>query len=348
MRIAQLAPLWESVPPKAYGGTELVVNLLCKEFSKRGHEVTLFATADSDSYGGKVPIIRAPMRELGVEYPFYYELEAVSKIIEMQDKFDVVHNHLGYQIFPFAKYIKIPVITTLHGALCTRETIEIFTKYKDLPFISISDSQRKPAPNLNYVSTTYNGIDVKKYPFEAIPSLEDPYLAFLGRLSMEKGAHLAIKLAKKTGYKLIMAGKVDNNDFDYYREQVAPEIDGNQIVYIGELGHNDKCELLKNAVATIHPVTWPEPFGLVMAESMACGTPVLALNQGSIPEVILDGLTGFIEENIDDLIERVDEIEDISRHVCREHVEMNFSSEKMADGYMNAYKTVLQKVNAPI
>ena len=341
MRIAQFAPLWETVPPKKYGGTELVVYVLCEELSRRGHEVTLFASGDSKTSANLEAIIEKPMREAGILNVSCYENMAMAKLIEMKDSFDIVHNHLGPSFIPFSGLLGIPVVNTIHGAFINEEDIDFCMKYKNSPFISISDSQRVGAPDLNYVSTVYNGIQVEKYTYQKEPDSNNPYIAFLGRLSEEKGVHHAIRLAKETGNKLIIAGKIDVNDRAYYEKDIKHLIDGKQIVYIGELGHDDKVELLKNAFMTVHPVTWPEPFGLVMAESMACGTPVLALNQGSIPEVISHKVTGFVEEDIESLIKRVKEVENIDRWACRKHVEDNFSAERMTEGYLSVFRKMI-------
>jgi len=345
MKIAQLAPLWESVPPKTYGGTELVVYSLCEQFHKKGHDVTLFACGDSRTSVELDACIERSMREMGVQIPTYYEMESIANLITRADEFDIIHNHMGFQFLPFMRLIKTPVVTTLHGAFVNDEETSIYRNYKDACYISISDSQRRGAPYLNYVSTVYNGIDIERYPFQETPNLDKPYLVFLGRLSQEKGAHLAIELAKQTDFTLIMAGKIGFADVEYYESQVKHLIDGKKIVYIGEVGHKDKCELLKGAYATLHTVTWPEPFGLVMAESMLCGTPVLALRDGSIPEVIKDGVTGFIADDIDTLLTRVDDVEKIDRKICRQHVQDNFSSERMAENYLRAYEKVINQHN---
>ncbi|EKE03752.1 MAG: hypothetical protein ACD_20C00157G0029 [uncultured bacterium] len=343
MRIAQMAPLWETVPPRAYGGTELVVHILCEEFVSKGHEVSLFASGDSSTSARLVPIIEKSMRELKIKNPFNFELQSIAKLLETWQEFDIIHNHLGYQFLPFVNLVGIPVVTTLHGAFVFKEENECYEKFKHLSYISISDSQRLGSPGLNYVDTVYNGIRVEKYKFEKEHLAGKPYLAFLGRMSVEKGPHLAIKLAKETGMKLIMAGKVDVHDLEYYESEVKPLIDNKQIVFIGELGHDAKVELLKGAYATVHPVTWPEPFGLVMAESMACGTPVLALNQGSIPEVIKDGVTGYVENDIDSLIMHVKDIGKIDRYACRKYVENNFSAQRMAEGYLASYRKLINQ-----
>jgi len=348
MRIAQLAPLWETVPPKAYGGTELIVYNLCEEFIKLGHEVTLFASGDSKTSANLEKIIDGPMRALKVTSPIQYELSSISRLVEKSGEFDIIHNHMGYQFLPFVELTKVPVVTTLHGAFVVDDEVSVYKKYKDQNYISISNSQRKGAPDLNYVDTVYNGIELEKFKFNPLYARKTPYLAFLGRMSEEKGPHLAIKLSKECGIRLIMAGKVDKHDIEHFNKKVKPLIDNEKIIFIGELGHEDKVKLLSSAYATVHPVTWPEPFGLVMIESMACGTPVLALNQGSIPEVIAHGKTGFVENSLDKLVKRVKDIAQIDRMQCRKHVEENFSAKKMANNYLSAYKKFVNKKNTVI
>ncbi len=346
MKIAQIAPLWETVPPKAYGGTELVVYNLTEHLIKQGHKVTLFATGDSQTSAELIPIIKTAMRKKGTIFPYFYEIESFSTVLKMNREFDIIHNHVGFHFLPFANILKPPVVTTLHGAFVKNEEVQLYKKQKEHNFISISDSQRVGAEELNYISTVYNGIEVDTYDYADTPNLQEPYLAFLGRLSEEKGVHLAIQLAKDTGWKLIIAGKIDKADFDYYKNIVQPLIDNEQIIYIGELGHEKKVKLLKGASATIHPVTWPEPFGLVMAESMACGTPVYALNMGSIPEVIKDGVTGFIADDIDSLTDKIKYLNTIDRKTCREHIQQNFSSEIMTQNYLNTYAKVIAQHNS--
>lgn len=347
MKIAVLSPLWEPVPPKTYGGIELVVKLLCDGLVKRGHEVTLFASGDSETLAELKSIIPISMREANYEVPQFYEACEVSQILECEQEFDVIHNHLGYLVFPFLNLFETPIVTTLHGAFCRNEEISIYKKVKNHPFVSISNSQRLPIMDLNYIDTVYNGIDVKSYTFEATPDLKDPYLAFLGRVSEEKGTHLAIQLALETNQKLLIAGKIGSHDIEYYETKVKPLIDGKQIQYVGEMNHAQKNVFMKNARAVIHCVTWPEPFGLVMAESMACGTPVLALNDGSIPEVICNKKTGFIENNIEDLIKHVKNIDTIDRYACRKWVEENFTAEQMIDNYLKVYNQVMTTQKSP-
>lgn len=342
MKIAQLAPLWESVPPKTYGGTELVVYSLCEELHRLGHEVTLYASGDSQTSVELKSSVKKSLRQANLSNPMLFEIKAVADLLKDADKYDIIHNHIGPLFFPFASNSTTPTLTTLHGAFTVEDDIKFHVDYKHLPFISISDFQRKGAMCLNYVDTVYNGIDIERYPFNPEPDTDTPYLLFLGRISEEKGTHLSIQLALETGYRLIIAGKISQVDMDYYETQVKPYIDGKQIIYVGEVSHEPKCKLFKNAYATLHTITWPEPFGLVLAESMLCGTPVLALKDGSIPEVIKDGETGYIEDNINDLIKQVKNIDKIDRYTCRQHIEDNFSTERMAQGYLRAYQKTIK------
>lgn len=343
MKVALLSPLWEAVPPKTYGGTELVVHQIGEELVKKGHDVTLFACGVSNTSAKLISCIETPMREAGVTCPQYYESKSICQVLERAAEFDIIHNHLGFQLLPFANLINTPIVTTLHGAFINKNEFDFHNEHKEQSFISISDYQRKGAPDLNYVATVYNGININDYPLYETPNLKEPYFAFLGRMSVEKGAHLAIEIAKKSGIKLIMAGKVGETDKEYYEAMVKPSIDGKNIIYIGEVGLEAKRELLGNAIATLHTVTWPEPFGLVMAESNACGTPVLALRDGSIPEVIKHCETGFVEDNIENLYSRVKDIPKIDRKKCREHVCKNFTSEIMTNNYLNTYENILSK-----
>lgn len=347
MKILQLSALWEDVPPKTYGGTELVVYNLCEGLIRQGHEVLLIAPKESKTSAKIVSPVKKPLREMGTNIPFFYEDMAISMAIEESAKYDIVHNHLGLPVLPFHNLFKCPMVTTLHGAFVVKEETKAFQFYKNLPYISISNSQRKGNPSLNYVSTVYNGIDVNKFEFRSEPDTNNPYLAYLGRISPEKGAHHAIRLARETGWKLIIAAKVDGKDVDYYEKEIKPCIDNKQIVFIGEVDHVGKENLLKNAHALIHAVTWPEPFGLTMVESMACGTPVLALNMGSIPEVINHGVTGYIEETIEGLINRVKDIDKIDRYACRKHVVENFSDIRMVENYLQTYQKVIETGKHP-
>ena len=348
MRIAQVAPLWERVPPPGYGGIELVVAHLTDELVRRGHEVTLFASGDSETRAKLVSAVpRAIRLDPSVKEPGIYEYLQLASVGDLADQFDLIHFHTGLSALPIAHLLKTPAMHTLHGRF-SADNAKVFDRYRSQSYISISLSQREGGPELNYASNVYNGIDAGAYPFCAQPQGE-PYLAFLGRLSPEKGPHHAIELARKTGWKLKMAGKVDVVDRAFFEEAIAPQLDGDQIVYLGELDHDQKAALLGGAVATLFPITWREPFGLVMIESMATGTPVIAMNLGAVPEVIVHGQTGFVCDSLTEMEAAIAQVHSLQRQACRDHVLAHFSVACMVDGYEAAYGQVLGEaaVSAP-
>lgn len=340
MRIAQVSPLWERVPPPGYGGIELVVGLLCDELVRRGHDVTLFASGDSivlaklESVHPKALRLDASVKEYSI-----YEMLQLSQVYERASEFDIIHSHMGYGALPYANLVKTPTVHTLHGVF-TPDNEKLYMHARHQPFISISDAQREPRLNLNCVATVYNGIDPGVYEFHPEPQ-DPPYLAFLGRLSPEKGVHDAIAIAKRSGWRLKMAGKVDVSDRNYFEQEIEPQIDGKQIEYLGEATHAQKCELFGGAVATLFPINWREPFGLVMIESMATGTPVIATKFGSTPEVIAHGKTGFLCDSVDECIAAIEQAAQLNRRDCREHVLNHFSVKSMVDGYEAAYQKIL-------
>lgn len=340
MRIAQVAPLWERVPPVTYGGTELVVGLLTDELVRRGHEVTLFASGDSITLARLEPIHPCAMRQDPSlkEYAVCEALE-LAQVYKRASEFDIIHSHVGYSSLPLAQLVKTPTVHTLHG-IFTPDNVKIFTYFQQQPYVSISKSQRQALPELNYVATIYNGINVASYQFYPQPQ-QPPYLAFLGRFSPEKGPHHAIEIAKRTGLPLRMAGKVDVVDKDYFETAIKPHIDGKQIEFLGEVNHSQKNKLLGGAVATLFPITWREPFGLVMTESMATGTPVIAMALGSAPEIIVQGKTGFLCQSVDECVMALDRVSEIDRRACRQHVEQNFSVKSMVDGYEAVYRQIV-------
>lgn len=341
MRIAQIAPLWEQVPPPAYGGTELVVSLLTDELVRRGHHVTLFASGDSETLAQLNACSEQALRKLGVgesQYHVYEQME-LSTVFAQAQAFDLIHSHVGYAAFPYANLSKTPVVHTLHGTIPPWME-PIFQQHQQQNFVSISDSQRRPELGLNYVGTVYNAIAAQTFQFHSQPKTP-PYLAFLGRMSPEKGPHLAIRIAKETGYPLKMAGKVDPIDQDFFDRDIAPQIDGKQIQFLGEANHEQKNALLGNATATLFPITWREPFGLVMIESLASGTPVIAMAMGSAPEVITHGETGFLCQTVEDCVRGVFQLNQLSRQACRQYVEQTFNVKKMVDGYEAVYQTLL-------
>jgi glycosyltransferase involved in cell wall biosynthesis len=338
MKIAQVAPLWEKVPPTTYGGTELVVSLLTEELVRRGHDVTLFASGDSETLARlEAGSSRALRLDKSIKEHVAYELMHASEVYQRAAEFDIIHSHVGIWALPLASMVSTPTVHTLHG-IFTRDNSKVFRQHNTQPYISISDSQR--LLNINYVATVYNGICVEKFPFFAEP--QDPqYLAFLGRFSPEKGPQHAIAIAKKTGWRLKMAGKVDVVDKKFFEEEIEPHIDGKQIEFVGEVNHAQKSELLGKAAVTLFPITWSEPFGLVMAESMAVGTPVIAMNMGSVSEVIANGKTGYICQDYDEMAQMIPKALELNRQKCREHVESRFSVAKMVDGYEAVYENIV-------
>lgn len=337
MKIAQIAPLWEQVPPPAYGGIELVVSLLTEELVRRGHEVTLFASGDSVTQAKLESIHPRAMRlDPGVKEYGVYEALHLNNVFQQAGSFDIIHSHVGYPVLPYAKLIKTPIVHTLHMPF-TSDNRKLFLSAKEQPFISISDAQVDESLGLNYVATVHNAIDVSHHQF--FPrSDESPYLAFLGRLSPEKGPHHAIAIAKQTGLTLKMAGKVDPVDKEYFKHEIEPLIDGEQIQFLGEANHTQKNRLLGGALAMLFPITWREPFGLVMIESMAAGTPVIAMRMGSTPEIIAHGKTGYLCDSVEDCIKAVGRISEIDRRDCRDYASDRFGVNRMVDGYEAVYR----------
>jgi glycosyltransferase involved in cell wall biosynthesis len=340
MRIAQVAPLWERVPPPAYGGIELVVGLLTDELVRRGHEVTLFASGDSISLARLESIHPRALRlDPNIKEYNIYEMLQLGTVYDRAEEFDIIHSHMGCAALPYGNLVKTPTVHTLHGVF-TSDNEKMFTYAKRQPYISISDAQREANLGLNCVATVYNGIDVSSYEFHPEPE-NPPYLAFLGRMSPEKGPHLAIEIAKKSGWNLKIAGKVDVVDVEYFEKEIKPHIDGRQVEYLGEANHFQKNALMGGAVATLFPITWREPFGLVMVESMAAGTPVIAMKLGSTLEVIVDSKTGFLCDTVDECVNAVSKVAELDRKVCREHVLSRFSVQRMTDGYEAVYQQIM-------
>lgn len=340
MKIAQIAPLWERVPPFRYGGTELIVSLLADELVRRGHEVTLFASGDSITKAHLVSVHERALRlDEKVKEPIIYEQMMLAKVYQQAHHFDILHSHVGYAALPFCSLVKTPTIHTMHGVF-TPDNEKIFRQFAWQPYISISEAQREPRLGLNYIHTVYNGIDTTVYPFRKEPE-QPPYLAFVGRISPEKGPEGAIKIARALGLPLKMAGKVDSVDRAFFDEQIKPLIDGEQIQYLGEVSHDEKAQLLGGATVTLFPITWREPFGLVMVESMVTGTPVVGMAMGSVPEVIANGKTGFVCRNLEQMIEAVPKAMKLDRQTCRDYVIERFSVEAMVDEYERAYHMAL-------
>lgn len=342
MRIAQLAPLAEAIPPSLYGGTERVVSALTEELVRRGHAVTLFASGDSRTTATLVPLIERALRlDPAVEDAYAYTMLQLGAAYARAGAFDVIHNHLDYFAWPCARLVRTPTLTTMHGRLDLPDLPPVVREYREQPLVSISDNQRTPLAWAHWAATVYNGIDLAPYVFHDRPG---GYFAFIGRVSPEKNLEGAIAIARATGIPLKIAAKVDPVDADYYEAEVAPLIDGRLVEYLGEIGEGEKGAFLGGAYALLFAVDWPEPFGLAMPEAMACGTPVLALRRGAVPEVVADGVTGFVRDTEEELAEVAWRIPALDRAACRRRVEERFSAAAMADGYEAVYQTLVGAV----
>ncbi len=349
MKIAMIAPVEEAVPPIRYGGTEVVMYNLIQQLVKRGHDVTLLATGDSKTSAKLVEIFPQSIRTLPASRDWLtrdsIKLMGLAKMIKYlsEHDFDVIHNHNGHIVMPFLPFLHAPMITTFHMPLDIPYQTIIFDAFKDANYVSISMNQRKKMPQLNFVANVYNGLDTSIFEFTPRAQETEPYFAFLARMSPEKGALQAIQIAKRTGMKLIMATKIDAVDQEYYEKDIKPLIDGKQIVHIGEISAHEKSEFLRHARALLAPIQWEEPFGLFFVEAMLCGTPVITMKRGSAPEVIKDGITGFVCETLDEAVQKAGVVGDLDRAACYEHAKNNFSAEKMTDGYLAAYERVMHK-----
>jgi glycosyltransferase involved in cell wall biosynthesis len=342
LRIAQIAPLVERVPPKKYGGTERVVYQLTEGLVKRGHDVTLFASGDSITSARLIAPINEALR-LGekVHSPLIVTMMMLSRVYEkMLNEFDIIHSHLEYITLPYAYKTLVPTVLTMHGRLDLGESSAMLRMYSDMAYVSISDSQRRPVEDINWAKTIYHGYPASCFEFNETPG---DYFLYLGRFSEEKKPDEAIMLARECNVPLKIAAKIDPTDQEYFEKKIKPLLDHPLIEYVGEVDDREKVELLKNAKALLNTIDWPEPFGLVMIEALACGTPVIVRGCGSAPEVITHGKTGLICESRLDFIEAIHNVESISRRVCREEFERRFSQDTMVDNYEELYDSLLQK-----
>jgi len=339
MRIAHIAPLWISVPPKTYGGTELVISWLCDELVKRGHEVFLFATGDSKTKAKLISVWPSSLWNAKLKAPHAVFSLMYKRVLEMQDQFDIIHDHCEFYTCPYSKFLKVPIITTLHHPL-TEEVITLYKKFPNINFVAISRNQKRQAAGVNIVRIIYDGIPLEKYSFNTKPK---DYLLWLSRIGPDKGVAEAIDIAKLSGEKLIIAGNILPQYADYFEFRVKPLIDGKQIQFVGAADFKKKLELFRGAKAFLFPVKRPEPFGLVVIEALACGTPVIAFRRGSMSELIKDGETGFLVDSIEEARGATKKIEKIKRKTCREWVEENFNLKRMVNRYEKLYKKILKK-----
>jgi glycosyltransferase involved in cell wall biosynthesis len=348
MNIAQLAPPFETIPPVGYGGTERVVHTLTEELIRRGHSVTLFASGDSRTSARLVPTCDQALWRQEPAYSDFTPLLSVTlgKALREVDNFDVVHNHLDHVGFALTRQTSTPVVSTLHGRLDRPEHEPLYREFADVPLVSISQAQRTPVAWANFVATVHHGVDLEQFTFNPLP---DGYLAYLGRVSSEKGLDTAIRVARRAGLPLRVSVRMPlpflsdwsvRADWDYWEHVVQPLL-GSDIELVGEVGGAEKDAFLRNAAALLFPIRWPEPFGLVMAEALACGTPVLALRAGSVPEVVRDGVTGFICDTEDELVMAAGRLGGLDRWTCRREAEQRFSPAAMARAYERVYEGVI-------
>jgi glycosyltransferase involved in cell wall biosynthesis len=341
LRVAQIAPLYERIPPKLYGGTERVVSYITEELVRRGHHVTLFASGDSQTGARLAPGCPQSLRLAGKpELGAFLQLPMLSDVYEgAANRFDVIHSHIDYWSFPFARLTNVPTVATMHGRLDVEELHPVYARYRSMPLVSISDAQREPLPLMNWIDTIYHGLPRDLLRFSAGPG---KYLAFLGRISPEKRPDLAIEVARRVGIPFKIAAKVDAVDRDYYQTVIKPLLSPPDVEYIGEIGESEKSEFLGNALAFMFTIDWPEPFGLAMIEALACGTPVIARPCGSIPEVIRDGATGFIVKSVEEMVAAVSNIGKLAREECRREFENRFTVETMVDRYERIYRQLIE------
>jgi glycosyltransferase involved in cell wall biosynthesis len=340
MKIAQVAPLYESVPPALYGGTERVVSYLTEELVRQGHDVTLFASGDSVTTAKLVAACPRSLRLNDVPDQLLPHIRMIDQVLERAAEFDIIHFHIDYLHFPATRRARVCNLTTLHGRLDLPLLPELYKQFGDMPVISISGAQREPLRDARWEGTVYHGLPLDLYSYHAQP---ERYLAFVGRVSPEKRVDRAIEIALAAGIELRIAAKVDPTEKDYFEREIAPLIDQAGITYIGEIDDNQKDEFIGNALALLFPIDWPEPFGLIMIEALACGTPVIAWPGGSVPEILDDGDTGFICTGIDQAVAAVQRIDTISRRRCREIFEDRYSSRRMARDYVRIYERLVQQ-----
>jgi glycosyltransferase involved in cell wall biosynthesis len=337
LRIAQVAPLFERVPPVTYGGTERVVAYLTDALVELGHDVTLFASGDSSS---RARLVAAAPRSLRLDTtcrdtmaPQIRELELVSR---MAHRFDVLHFHTGFLHLPLARRLETPSVTTMHGRLDLPELARLMGDFSDAAFVSISDHQRGPYPHQNWCATVHHGLPAGLLPFRPTPD-RNPYVAFVGRISPEKRLDRAIEITRRAGFELRVAAKIDAADKEYFEREIAPLMEQPHVRYLGEIGEADKAELLGGARALLFPIDWPEPFGMVVIEALSCGTPVLAWPHGSVPELLEPGVTGWIVDSIDAAVDSLAQVDAIDRAACRAAFEARFTAARMARDYAAVY-----------
>jgi len=340
LRIAQVAPLYERVPPALYGGTERIVHFLTEELVGQGHEVTLFASGDSETTATLVSPCQLSLRlDPSAIDPIAPHFRLLEQVFERLDDFDIVHFHIDYLHFPLSKRHRFAHLTTLHGRLDMPELTSLYHVYRDEPVVSISDNQRRPVPHANWQGTVHHGLPPALLGVNTKP---EGYLAFIGRISPEKRVDRAIEIARRAGLPLKVAAKVDRADRDYFDREIKHLLRQPHVEFVGEIGEAEKSAFLGNARALLFPIDWEEPFGLVMIEAMACGTPVVAFRRGSVPEIVEDGVTGFVVDTVEEAIEAVRRIPALSRTECRAGFDRRYTASRMALDYVTIYRRLLK------
>jgi glycosyltransferase involved in cell wall biosynthesis len=339
MRIAQVAPLYESVPPKCYGGTERIVSYLTEELVDQGHDVTLFASGDSVTRAYLEPACRCALRldEECVDQLAHHIL-MLENVMQRSSEFDLIHFHVDYLHFPLSRRMRTPQVTTLHGRLTNRDIVPLHQEFRDMPVVSISMAQRKPLSWANWLATVYHGLPEDLYRMQDRPG---DYLAFLGRISPERRVDRAIEIARRVGMPLKIAARVDHVDRDYFEGAIRPTLRGPLVEYVGEIADGEREEFLGGAHALLFPIDWPEPFGLIMIEAMACGTPVVAFRGGAVSEIVAHGETGFVVEDVEDAVEVIPRVAGLSRRRCRREFEKRFTAGRMARDYLKVYQKLI-------
>jgi glycosyltransferase involved in cell wall biosynthesis len=341
MNIAQVAPLYESVPPPGYGGTERVVSWLTEELVRLGHKVTLFASGDSKTRARLIPGCARSLRTNPAcrDYLAHHVL-MLEQVGKHRSEFDVVHFHTDYLHFALCREWRLNHLTTLHGRLDLPDLVPLYHEYKDIPVVSISRAQRRPLSEAHWVGNVYHGLPEQSLRFHREAG---SYLAFIGRISPEKRPDRAIEIAIGAGMQLKIAAKVDRADEEYFENKIKPLLDSPYVDFIGEIGDDQKGDFLGNAVACLAPIDWPEPFGLNMIEAMACGTPTIAFRHGSVPEIIDDGVSGVIVESVEEAIQAVERVKLMSRTACRSVFEQRFTARRMAQDYLRLYERMIEE-----
>jgi glycosyltransferase involved in cell wall biosynthesis len=340
MRIAQIAPLFEAVPPKLYGGTERVIHYLTEELVNMGHDVTLFASGDSITKAELIPITKESLRlDRGCIDPLPHHVAQLEEIINLHKSFDIIHFHTDYFHFPLTRRISTPVLTTLHGRLDIPDLQPLFNIFREQAVVSISNSQRVPLPQANWIGTVYHGLPENLHN---IGGGEGNYLAFMGRISPEKGVDKAIEIAVRSGVPLKIAAKVDKADLEYFELEIKQLLNNPMVEFVGEINEREKNAFLGNAKALLFPINWSEPFGLVVIEAMSCGTPVIAFNRGSVPEIIDEGVSGFIVNDVEEAVGAVEKINTMLRTMVRKVFEERYTSARMAKDYLKIYESLAE------